>query len=72
MNNETDRYSRKYEGGQMKITKNFLLKLDTYLFLYLPDHDMSLSQVNALDFRNWCYAKEREHSQIKKKAKVEA
>ena len=42
--------------------------IDVGLFLYLYEHNIVLSEVKALDFRNWCYKKERDsrsHGKVK-------
>lgn len=44
----------------MEINKKYCMELDVALFLYLFEHNEILSKVSALDFRNWCYKKEKQ------------
>ena len=48
----------------MEITKELCENINTALFVYVFEKGITLNEVKAVDFRNWCYEKEKENKEV--------
>ena len=58
-----------YSIGKQKIiireiTKELCENINTALFVYVFEKGITLNEVKAVDFRNWCYEKEKENKEV--------